>query len=223
VINRLLASTTGRKLAQQVSEPGAPPSVPSFARPSPAQPMPKAGQLSQVFSCYDSLPVGAHMLALEQQVQGIQVGFGTAEWTFTLPKKQGFVAVVRGIMILPIPNDGIGTRESTFYFNAAPSTLQFKLLRNGQTAIDTGSVEGSSFNRVASMGQLYPVYLVGGENDSIGFVVRSSGPLQVTFPHSTIRDLTAVFFGEYLRSRNLPPELETGHDAPLVHLMGGRA
>lgn len=200
------ANRTMRDLLQVGRAPGAPPDVPQFARPSQPQPIPRPNLESQVFSSYDALPVGARMFALQAAADGV-LADGVHRFNFELPPQRGWVTVLRELLLVPHLNNGAIEVPN-------PGLTTFALQRDGSIVPNVAQLEGSGFGQFADFGVPWSVYLVGGEQNTLGCVVH--------VPDSAVPGawdeitLQMIFRGEYLRARNLPIELETGHDAPIV-------
>lgn len=207
------ANRTWRDRLQAQLEPGAPPDVPTFARPSQPQPIPRANLASQVFSTYDALPTGARMFALEVEAGGV-LGGGAITFTFNIDPQQGWITVLRELLLVPPSLVTLGTLDQPALDIPPIGATRFMLTRDGSIVPNVSVVEGSGFGQFADFGVPWGVYLVGGEQNTLGVVVQVN---EDTVPAAWDElALSMIFRGEYLRARNLAVELETGHDAPVV-------
>lgn len=202
-----------RRLLQQQLPPGAPP---DFAPPARPQPLPVVNRLSQVFSTYPVLPVAGRMFAQSLTQTGSVNGSATT-WTIDMdPTPQGWVRVLRGVVVHPGLRTGIGSTGRTHYRIAPDGKLSVQLRLNRMPPPDVNDIGGSSPN-LAVQGQLWPVYLVavGGDIPGVKVVAQNW--------NDDYNLLTATFYGDMLKARNLPREMEIGHEAAVVKLAPGQA
>ncbi len=207
------ANRTWRDRLSVGREPGAPPDVPQFARPAQPQPVPQPGLASQVFSTYGALPTGGRMFALAVEADGVLNDSGVILFTFELPPQRGWITVLRSLQLVP-PSLGEVNGETSV--DVPPiGTTEFALLKDGSMVPNVSTLPaGRAFGPFACWGNEWPVYVVGGEQNTLGCAVRQRAAA-VPSPWDELA-LTMIFRGEYLRARNLQLELETGHDAPIV-------
>jgi hypothetical protein len=166
-------------------------------------PLPKANNVSQVFSTYDGLPVAAQMFKRLVGADAVETE-GAFIWTFTTECPRGWTMILRSIKVLPV-NGGDEGAAVPYVLIPAPSRMRFTLHRNGAALPDVQQVR-------CTLGEEMPLYLRFGENNSAGCVI-TSGDLH------TGPGLQAIFTGEMLRSRGLVEELEVGHPAAVVKVL----
>lgn len=173
---------------QQQLPPSEPPTAPQASRP---QPLPLKRRVAEVFSSYDALPVAAQMVKRLVQITATQVESATV-WVGAITVDEGYVFVARSMITYPLnltegPN---------------PAALKFTPQRNGAAVpfVDTVDIQA---------GDTVPMYMVVGAGESCGFQAIVQGEF-------IDAQLSVLICGEMLRSRGLVPELEIGHDAPLV-------
>lgn len=209
------ANRTQRQMLQRWPEPGAPPDVPDYARPSTPQPVPRPELSAQVFSSYGALPVGARMFNLAVTAAKVDL---TDRWQFTfeIDPQPGWVTVLREVEFLPVINYGVNAVE---IYIPPPGRTFVSLLRDSSIVPNVNIVGGAGLGPFLDPGEPWSVYVVGGESNSLGVVVQMFKQDVGNFGGGE-GSATCIFRGEYLRSRNLPLELETGHDAPIVRPRG---
>ena len=209
------ANRTQRQLLERWREPGAPPETPAYALPSQPQPIPRADLASQVFSSYPALPTGARMFNLAVEADKVDL---TDRWQFIfeIAPQPGWVTVLREVEVLPVVNYGLNAVE---VYIPPPGRTFVSLLRDSSIVPNVNIVGGAGLGPFLDPGVPWQVYLVGGESNRLGVVVQFMKQDVGNFGGGE-GSTTCIFRGEYLRSRNLPLELETGHDAPIVRPRG---
>lgn len=200
----------GKRLWTQQLPPGAPP---DWAPPGRSQPLPAAQRMAQVFSTYAAAPVGARMFA---EAVTATATYNTDDppsptWVFDLDTPPGSVRVLRAVRLLP-PLVDVGVVGRFHVRLPMPGRMSIRVRLNKQPVPQVGDESGSP---LANMGEWWPVYVVVGEQDKVGAVVSSGGQPEWLAPDNVLR---MVFYGDMLRARNLPKELEVGHEAPLVRV-----
>ena len=203
-----------RRLLQQQLPPGAPP---DFVPPARPQPLPVVNRLSQVFSTYPVLPVAGRMFAQSMTANG-SVSGGITTWLFDMnPTPQGWVRVLRGVVVHPGLRTNVGTTGRTHYRIAADGQMSMQLRLNRMPPPDVNDIDGGS-PALAVQGQLWPVYLVAVGGDIPGLKLTADPEWA-----SGYNSLRVTFYGDMLKARNLPRELEVGHEAAVVKVASGQA
>lgn len=208
------ANRTLRQMLLQRA-PGSPPTVPEFARPSVGQPVPNEELQSQVYSTYDALPVAARMFNLAVVAAKVDL-IDRWQFTFEIAPQPGYVTVLREVEVLPVVNYGINAVE---VYIPPPGRTFVSLLIDGSIVPNVNIVGGAGLGPFLDLAVPWSVYLVGGESNRLGLIVQLFKQDVGNFGGGE-GSATCLFRGEYLRSRNLPLELETGHDAPIVRPRG---
>lgn len=197
----------GRRLWTQQLPPGAPP---DWAPPGRSQPMPTINRMAQVFSTYAAAPIGARMFA-ESITESASNSGGVSTWLFDLDVPRGFVRVLRGVRLLPRRYANVGIVGRTHFRLSTPGGMTMQIRLNKMPPPQVASADGDSLAPLANHGELWPVYLIANEQDTVGLRVTADPEWSLGYT-----DLTAVFYGDMLKARSLPKELEVGHEAALV-------
>jgi hypothetical protein len=199
-----------RRLLQQQLPPGSPP---DFVPPGRPQPLPRVNRLAQVFSTFGVLPVGGRMFAQSLERDGVESGGGElTTWIFDMdPTPQGWVRVLRAVRLGTGLRTNVGATGRTHYRIAAPGQMGMQLRLNRQPPPDVNDLGGDSSPQLALQGELWPVYMVAAGGDIVGVKVTASPAWALGY-----NSLVMTFYGELLKARNLPKEMEIGHEAALV-------
>lgn len=203
-----------RRLLHQQLPPGAPP---DFVPPARPQPLPKVNKLAQVFSTFEVLPVAGRMFAQSMTESGTVSG-GITTWLFDMPPTpQGWVRILRGVVLHPGLRTNVGTTGRTHYRIAADGQMWFQLRLNRMPPPDVNDLDGAA-PALAMHGQYWPVYLLTVGGDIPGLKVTAEPEWAPGY-----NELQATFYGDMLKARNLPREMEIGHEAAVVKLAPGQA
>lgn len=175
-----------RELARQLPA-GEPPAFVPDGRP---QPLPSKRRVAQVFTTWEAMPIAARIFAEQLNVAAVPTE-GAMIWRFSLGCPNGYVMIVREHQTFA-PETSSGS---------VPVLFRATVGKNGASDpfIDQLRVEA---------GDVIPVYQVIGQGESADLVLVGTG-VEETSLRLQIR-------GELIRQRGFVPELEVGHDAPIV-------
>lgn len=203
-----------RRLLKQQLPPGAPP---DFVPPARPQPLPVVNRLSQVFSTFGVLPVAGRMFAQSMAVMGSVAG-GVTTWLFDMPPTpQGWVRILRGVVLHPGQRLNVGLTGRTHYRIAPDGAMWMQLRLNRMPPPDVNDMDGS-LPALALQGHYWPVYLLAVGGDIPGLKVTADPEWAPGY-----NELVVTFYGDMLKARNLPREMEVGHEAALVKVATGQA
>lgn len=179
-------------------------------------PVPRREGRAQVFSTWQTLPVGARALSLVLEAPARRdAEAGRWRWTFSYELPGDRLLILRSVMLLPEVQYALQS-STPVYRLAPPGALDLLLLRSRSAIPYIGGTDQNSAPMI-TQGTPWQTYVLFKPRELLGLVVRTTGPLRVTEGEP----MRALIEGDLLSVRGLPTDMEVGHDAPMVRVQPG--